>query len=180
MSHHVTDQLDDYLHGVLYPDAAEAVEAHVAACPACAAGLDAARRRRSVLVAALPQVEPTSGLVRDTMSRIAGDGPARRRQTIRVLAALFTPLIAAAIVLVLFQNHYTGLRASPANLELLGQRDWLSGGRAAVRVRLTDGRTHAPLGNWPVNAVLTGGPDGVPRVLPTAKTDALGTCELAV
>src|SRR5207249_3401468 len=70
MSHHVTDHLDDYLHDLLPPAAAARVERHVADCPACAAALAAARRRRDLLTAALPPVEPSPGLVAATLDRI--------------------------------------------------------------------------------------------------------------
>jgi hypothetical protein len=154
MSPHVTDHLDDYLHDLLPPGEAVRVERHLADCSDCRTALDAARRRQAALVAALPPVEPPPELVPATLARIAADAPRRRRWKRRALAIMFGPLAAAAVVLIALQAYYNNLHASPANLEVLGQRALLAGSPAALRVRLSDGRTHAPLAGVPVTIEL--------------------------
>src|SRR5205823_14148087 len=65
------------------------------------------------------------------------------------------------------------------NLEVFGQDKLLAGSQAALRVRLTDGRTHAPMAGVPIDARLYD-PAGVPWVPPqAAQTDANGTCQIS-
>src|SRR4051794_4891383 len=148
------DHFDAYLHDLLPADEAAAVERHVAASEEWRAALDAARRRRNALVAALPPAEPGIALVRATVDRVAGYDAARWRRKRGVLSLMFAPLAAAAAVLVAFNVYYNGLEASPANLELFGQQKLIAGSPASVRVRVTDGRTHAPLPSTPVEIAL--------------------------
>src|SRR5579871_4996763 len=66
----------------------------------------------------------------------------------------------------------------PLETQVLGQRVWLSGGPAALRVIVTDPQTGKPL-RAGVALTLTpltdGKPDGLPQTLYTGRTGSLGT-----
>jgi hypothetical protein len=67
---------------------------------------------------------------------------------------------------------------SPLETQVLGQRSWLSGGQAALRVIVTDHQSGRPL-HAEVALTLTpltnGKPEGSPQKLFNGRTDALGT-----
>jgi alpha-2-macroglobulin-like protein len=70
------------------------------------------------------------------------------------------------------------LLESPLETQVLGQRTWLSGGPAALRVIVTDHQTNTPLRAdvaLTLTPLINGKPDGSPVKLFTGRTGALGT-----
>jgi uncharacterized protein YfaS (alpha-2-macroglobulin family) len=168
------ERADAFLHGLLTPEEEAAFERQLAEDAALRAALDVARRRLALLESALPPAEASEVLVRHTLECIDKDSVRRRRFSRRAYFLLFTPLAACAIILALFQTHYLNLAASPANLEIYGQNTLMPGSNGALRIRLTDKHTQAPLAGVPVEITL--GEPGTPNftTLASFTTDTRG------
>ena len=67
---HVHELVDDYLHGLLSPAEAEAVEQHCEGCPSCQGALGEAQKRCDALKT-IPPSEAGEDLVRHTLEKIA-------------------------------------------------------------------------------------------------------------
>jgi alpha-2-macroglobulin-like protein len=83
--------------------------------------------------------------------------------------------LAAGVALVLGILHwqYARLEPSPYDLSMLGQQQLLTGAPGAVRVRLTNKKTHEPVANVPVEVELLG--QGQVVKLASFTTDGQGT-----
>ena len=75
---HVLDYVDDYLHDVLSPSEALAVEQHCQKCSICQAALQEARKRFDALTAMAP-IEASQALVQQTMEHVRQVGTKRER-----------------------------------------------------------------------------------------------------
>jgi hypothetical protein len=169
---HVSDRLDDYVHGVLTPDEAAQVEGHCEACSDCRAELEAAERRLREY-RSLPPVEASEQLIQNTLRRVDRHDRLRRVRG----RFLMTGLVAAAasvLLLIGVQTYYSRLTAGDFDLRVLGQSELLAGSNASVRVQLFDRKTGDAVGGVPVTVELRGkGADWVH--LASFKTDANGT-----
>ncbi|MFL5341946.1 MAG: MG2 domain-containing protein [Gemmataceae bacterium] len=145
---------DAYHYGLLSPDEAVAFERELPDNAELRAALDLARRRAALLEAALPPAEASEQLVRVTLQRLERVDRFRHRQRRLFWTAFLSPVAAAAIMIGLFQMHYQNLAASPANLEIYGQSKLIPGSEAALRVRLTDAHSQAPMPGVPVEVRL--------------------------
>jgi hypothetical protein len=168
---HVADLVDDYLHALLLPRRAAAVEEHCNACPACQTALEDARRRRALLQA-VPPSEPSNQLLGDTLRRINGYDQQRRRRLRRFFLGSLTALAACALVLSGAQIHYNNLTATPYDLMVLGQHQLLAGANGSLRIRLLDHARNLALAGIPIVIELKG--NGRSAELARFDTDALG------
>src|SRR5260221_731518 len=116
--------------------------------------LEAARRGLALLESALPPAEADERLIQLTLMRIDAKEKRRVRLRKRLCYAALAPLVAAMLVIGLFHVHYNNLSASPANLEVYGQNRLMPDSDGALRVRLTDARTRAPIAGVPVDVTL--------------------------
>lgn len=151
---HVLDFVDDYLHDVLSPDDAAAVEQHCQRCPICRAALEEARRRLDA-VRSLPACEASGELVRRTLEHVEKIGP--RRERLRKLVARAALLATAASILIIGGLHAyyaLWLQPPPYDLRILGQARWLAGSFATVRVAVVDRRAGQPMPGVPVELSL--------------------------
>src|SRR5262249_53198480 len=81
----------------------------------------------------------------------------RERRVVRARKfwiGFLAPVAAAALVVGFFHIRYQSLSASTTNLEILGQSRLIPGSDAAMRIRLTDARSHGALSGVPVDVVL--------------------------
>jgi uncharacterized repeat protein (TIGR01451 family) len=173
-SAHVIAHVDDYLHDLLDADAADHVARHCAACPACAAALDEARRRLAALEA-LPPSEASESLVRETVAAVDAHECRRRWRRRSVLGSVLGVAAAAAAVIAVFHIHYANLRATPTDLKVLGQRQLLAGAAGSLRVCLLDHRTGLALSGVHVRIDLQRKATGEVVELAHFTTDAQGT-----
>ena len=104
--------LSDHIDGQLSPAQAQALEKHLAGCPACSAELDALRQTVA-LVKRLPRVAAPSGILAAVRFRIAAD----RSPHSRILHLFERPearaALVAAMVLIVFTYGYLELATSP-------------------------------------------------------------------
>lgn len=117
-------RLNDYAEDLLGPGEREAAAAHVAACPTCAAQVEAVRSLRDDLAALPTRLDPGVDLrsgIRDRVhGRTAAHGPFRETAQRR----LPSPLAAAAAVVL--------VAAAAATALLVGRGDGGTGGTAVV------------------------------------------------
>lgn len=115
MTHHETqDQLSAWLDGELDQDAARAIEAHLAACPACQAAADALQRVVQV-AAALQPAPPGRNLwpgieARIRHPQVAPLVPPTQRRAVPVAWA---GLVAAGLLVGVILGRSTGAPAQP-------------------------------------------------------------------
>lgn len=170
--YHVTQHLDDYVHGVLDPERASRVERHCEECAECRVELEAAERRlreyRSV-----PPVEASEQLIRDTLKRVDRYERLYRIRRRFVMSGL---IAAAASVLLLIgvQTYFSRLSAGDFDLRVLGQTEFLAGSNGSLRVQLYDRKTGDAVGGVPVLVELRGQGDHSIQ-LASFTTDANGT-----
>jgi uncharacterized protein YfaS (alpha-2-macroglobulin family) len=155
LNEHVADLVDDYLHALLSPGRAGEVEQHCAACPACQAALEEARRRRALLQA-VPPSEASGRLIERTLRRISEHDQTRRRRRARGFVMAVAALAASALVLVGVQMYYRHLTASPYDLVVLGQHNLLVATTGSLRVLLVDRLHNTALAGVPVVVELRG------------------------
>lgn len=150
---HVTDRVDDYVHGLLSPAEGRRIEEHCRQCTLCRGALGRARQRLEALTQ-LPAQEAGEALIHSTLRKI--DEYRHRRQRLRRLLALGLGVATAAALVVLIsgQIYYSGLKPSPVDLRLYGQRELITATRASMRIRLTDEGTGQPLAGVPVTIEL--------------------------
>lgn len=173
---HVQDHVDDYLHDLLTPKDAAAVEQHCANCPSCKTALEDARRRLTA-IQSVPASEASEGLIQASLQTI-NDFTVRRRR-LRRLFFWGVPLAAAASVAVLvsFAVYYRSLKPSPFDLRVLGQSQLLPGSTGAMRIRLLYAPTGAALTGVPVDLELRDMVSGQTQQLASFTTNAQGTGE---
>lgn len=165
-------RIEDYVHGVLTPEAAARVERHCETCADCRAEMEAAERRlRDYL--SLPPVEASEALIQDTLERVGRDDRLRRWRR----RYGFTSLLAAAasvLLLIGVQVHFSRLSAGDFDLRVLGQDELLAGSNASLRVQVFDRKTGEAVGGVPVVVELKGRGDHAVQ-LASFTTDANGT-----
>ncbi len=170
---HVADLADDYVHRLLNANRAAEVERHCAACPACQAAVDDARRRLDALRAE-PPAEASEKLVRKTIGRIDAHQKGRQRRWRLFLAGAGGLLAASVVVLVWLHVYYFNLAATPYDLVVLGQRQLLASADGSLRVVLRDAKTLAPVVGVSVAVRLVGRDNKQTADLAAFQTDADG------
>ena len=171
INEHVADLVDDYLHALLTPGRAAEVERHCAACPACQAALEDARRRRALLQSVPPR-EASGQLIDRTLRRISKYEPKRRRRLVRFFLGGIAALAACALCILGVQIYYSLLAPSPYDLVVLGQHNLLAAANSSLRVRLMDRVANTALSGVPVVVELKG--NGRSAELARFDTDAHG------
>jgi uncharacterized protein YfaS (alpha-2-macroglobulin family) len=172
-SEHVVDLLDDYVHGLLSPQEQDRVDGHCARCPACARGLEQARRRR-LLLESVPPTEPPARLVQTTLSRVERERQIRRKRRARIGWGVLGAFAASVLLLLGASVYYTRLQPSTFDMVVFGQTRLLAATTASLRIRLLDRATGRPvLAGVPV-AVALHAPDGRKQELARFETDELG------
>lgn len=169
---HVDHLVDDYLHDLLDSATTRRVAEHCQSCDACREALDRARRRAAA-IRDVPATEASADLVAATVDRVEEDAIDRTRAWRGRLWYAVTALAACVLVLVGTQFYYSGLRANPVDLLVLGQSNLLAETNASVRVRLFDRQAKTPLAGVPVTVELVA-PGGDARPLAEFQTDASG------
>ena len=158
---HVLDYVDSYLHGLLNEADAGVLRKHCDECPICRVAWDEAQKRFDAL-AALPAVETSSELIERTERRL--DKAATRRrpllpvrwferrtkfQKLAIVAAVLAAMIGALHV------YYLRLSASPYDLRVLGQAQWLSGAETSLRVAVFNQASQKLMAGVPVDVDLS-------------------------
>jgi anti-sigma factor RsiW len=192
MSHIELDLLA-YLDGELSPADAQAAEAHIAGCPACATELVELQRLRTGLNAVVPVVYHSVQLPAAAETRIRSALAAERARQQRArapqagpaglwagLVAVLRPLSKAAIPLVMV--FFFGAVLSAARLPqssgaqqtfVLGQDTLAPGSQAALRVVVNNVADSQPVANAKVDVQMRQA--GLARTLFTGQTDATGS-----
>jgi hypothetical protein len=179
-SDHVYDLVDDYWHDLLDPAAADRLERHCDACPACKKALADARRRADLL-RAVPPREASGQLIQATLEKIDAHQLRRRRRVRRAIAAAVGVFATAAALLIGVQVYCANLSPSTLDLVVLGQRELFAATNASLRIRLVDRKTGAPVAGVPVTVELRDSADRprhgtyAPVVLASFTTDANGS-----
>ncbi len=167
---HVLQYIDAYLHDVLDGETADRVEQHCRECPICSVALAEARKRLTALQA-LPVIEASERLIRQTRMRIAR----QRRILVHPVRFVWSTIAAAAVVIALVHLYYANLAPSPYDLRVLGQQELFADTDASLRVVLMNRGSDEPLSGVPIDIELAG-KDGDPAVhLASFTTDALGS-----
>src|SRR5262249_53536595 len=136
MTPDINSRADAYVHGLLSAAEKNQFEQDLNNDSALRQALEEARRRWSLLAAALPPVEASEPLVQATLQRIGGHIERRKRWRRRIYVGMMAPLAAAALLLAFFHVHYENLSASPINLEVYGQSQLMPGSNGALCIRL--------------------------------------------
>ncbi len=172
---HVLDYVDAYLHDALSAEEAQIVARHCESCPICQVALEEARKRFDAMQA-LPVVEAPEELIRSTRRKI--ERAPRFRPSVYQIG--WSVAAAAALIIASVHVHYWNLSPSPYDLKVLGQREWLAGSGASLRVLLVDRDkatpdSLAPIEGIPVEIELID--EGNHRTIRLASftTDALGS-----
>lgn len=167
-----------YADGELPPDEAAAVAAHLAECPACSAELERLRSSEAALDAAL-QVEQ---LDRAPLSRIRAR-VARERQAslatrparaVRTGALLGLTGLTAALGAIALQAWLAPLVAPPVAVEISCADSAWHDSPLAVRLRVRNAATGAPIAECPVRIGLVPDNGTVPTSSAAGRTDASG------
>ncbi len=150
---HVLDYVDDYLHDVLSPEDAQAVEEHCERCPICRAGIDEARKRFEALKS-VAHSEASEQLVQQTLENIDMVTTTRQRRWTYFSRTVLLATAASVLIIGGLNLHYYRMTPSPYELRLLGQNELLAGANAALRVAVFDHRTRQPVSGIPVTLTL--------------------------
>jgi hypothetical protein len=121
----VREAATEYALGLLPPQEARAVAAHVPACPECRREVDDIRRIGDRLLELVPGTEPPLGFDDRVLKRIAPRRPARRIR--RLYAGLITGVAAAIVAGALLAVALAGPGHRPRATELAGA--FRAGGR---------------------------------------------------
>ncbi len=163
---------DAYFHGLLFTDEADALLALTKKDEAAADAFEKARRRFEALQA-LPSSEPSDRLLKATIQHVEqGVVQLQRRSYWRkmYLVSVSFAAVAAALVIGAFQIHYNSLKASPFDLRVLGQSEFLAGGPASFRIGLFDTKANNKLvSNTPVKLTLVDAKKNVRQELASFK-----------
>ena len=170
---HVADLADDFVHRLLDAGRAAEVERHCAACPACKAAVDDARRRLAALQAE-PSVEAPEQLVQKTIGKVQAHQKSRKRRWRLFVGAAGGLLAASVAVLTWMHVYYWNLTATPYDMVVLGQRDLLAAANGSLRVVLRDHATLAPIAHVPGTVKLVGGGQSVDLASFTTDADGVG------
>ena len=150
---HVIEYVDAFLHDALDADDATFVEQHCDDCSICSAALDEARNRLE-LINTVPHSEASDSLIRSTIDSI-DTRVSRRSKRWRIYRNTVLLLVAASVLLVAgMHRYYERLSASPYDLRVMGQKDWLAGSVSTLRLAVFDNRTGKPMSNVPVKLAL--------------------------
>ncbi len=183
---HMGAELLAYLDDALTPHERAKVEAHLAACPHCAAELERLRALRLELGATFDAALSPVHLPREAEERIRAALRARVQRPrwlweLQVRWGLFAQA-ALALLMVLFSlNAYQAFRlplAVPQEVLVLGQERLVPGSKAALRVVVHDAGQATPVPDAEV-AVSIGKTPGLARLVYQGRTDATGTAEVA-
>lgn len=190
---HVEANLLAYLDGELSPVDVQAIEAHLAECPACRAALVEMRALQAGLTRVLPAVYASVHLPAEAEQRIRAQlGAAREREEragasqgwLRSLRAglwtAFRPLSQAAIpVMALFFLILTGnaarlpVQTGVQEMLVLGQNTFAPGSAGAVRVLLRDGASGQPIANAAIDVRMRQA--GLAKTVYSGSTDTTGS-----
>ena len=170
LSDHVVEYVDAYLHGLLQPAEAEAVQRHCQTCAICQLALAEAEKRLTAFES-LPMIEAPERLIRATEARLAQ----RQVTQPRLLPLAWLTTAAAACVLGCFTIYYASRSASPYDLRVLGQNELVSGSDASLRILLINHESNQAVRGVPVDIELTS-QDGQKAIkLAHFTTDRLGS-----
>ena len=171
---------DDYVHGLMSAEDAEAFRRECEASPEAAAALAGAAKRAEAVKAARPSNAPET-VVRRVLARSDSEARAVRLRRVRQVLLGWIPSAAAVAALFLLVLHlqYSHLQASPQQMQVFGQSELAAGSPASLRVVMTDARTGRPLSGIPVTVAIGDGEKGTDKVPPQTLaefvTDADGT-----
>jgi hypothetical protein len=171
---HVAQAADAFFHDLLSGDERNYVEEHCRVCNACQAAVAEARQRLEML-RALPAFDVPEEVLRATQQQLIRQG---RSQFFSPRRLSFMALAAAAVVLGILDIHYLRMQATPYDLVVLGQNQWLCGSEASLRIVLRNQQTNAPVPGVPVEVELLeqSGHDHSPPIhLADFTTDAAGS-----
>lgn len=115
----VQENLSAYLDDELPPEQREAIQAHLAVCPACRQELARLTRLWEAL-AALPSEPPPEGLVEQVLARLAGRKAPRRRS----LALAASVLLGVFLGGTMGVNLYEALQPPAAETQVLALEDF--------------------------------------------------------
>ncbi len=152
---HALEYVDAFLHEALSVQQAEAVERHCERCPVCKVALEEARKRQAAL-AAVPTCEASESLVRNTLKRVAQEGPRRERRRRWAVGGAISTFAASVLLLLGLQWYFGSMQASPYEVVVLGQNRWLAAAQGSLRVRVIDHFTGAAVAGVPVEVELRG------------------------
>lgn len=173
-SGHILELVDAYLHGSLLPDDAVNIEEHCEACRICQVALEEARARFEALQA-IPPVEASEQLIRDTLQKVRLVDQRRRTVRKRVTYSYFLATAASIAIVGALHMYYARLAPTPYDLQVYGQRELLAGTEGALRVRLADHHSREALRGVPVDIELRDHRGGEVFRLASFTTDELGT-----
>ena len=117
MTHPAEDRLQDYLDDLLCREERAELEAHLVSCAACTAHVRDARALQAALHSLPRSIEPPAHVLAEIHARLDATGGAPPARPRRWFQAAFTPLAAAALVLVVASAlfaWYLKSRGAPA------------------------------------------------------------------
>ena len=151
-NHHIHDQADAFVHGLLDVTSFDRVQAHCETCPACKQAVEEARApRRDAGRTAHGNAAATRGI--DDAPRHGLDPPPCALKK-RILASFVGISAAAALLLLTAQLYTQHMKVSPYDLAVYGQTDLLAATSASLRVRLVDHNTNRPVAGVPISVEL--------------------------
>lgn len=151
---HVLDHVDDYLHEVLSAADAAYVERHCEKCRVCQAALEEAQKRFRAL-RSVPVCEASEPLIQATVAGIAEYDAARKRRRRRFVSGTLAAIAASVAIIGSAHIYFANLRASPYDLRVIGQTEWLAGSEGALRVQMFDRERGNPIAGVPVDIVVS-------------------------
>ncbi|MFZ2486610.1 MAG: alpha-2-macroglobulin family protein [Anaerolineae bacterium] len=186
---HLEMELLAYLDGELSPAEQQAVEAHLAGCPACTAELVELQALRVGLHTVVPEVYETVHLSATSEARIrralalerARQAPVTRQKGwwagllrgLQPLGKAAIPLMVAFFFGMTFRAAQLPVQGGAQQTLVLGQNTFAPGSPAALRVVVNDASNNLPIAN--ANIAVEMRQAGLAKMVYSGQTDANGT-----